>query len=110
MPSGVPKLYPLKTTRRIISFDQYQLKEQALFVYRDSESGLHLNIPLISSGSTLTSDSLAFPHSPGIFDWPNNVYLPVMLPELTFGENVTLPAFYGKNCVTGLGLRNSFYF
>jgi hypothetical protein len=33
-----------------------------------------------------------------------------MLPELTFGEHVTIPAFYGKNCVTGLGLRNSFYF
>ena len=33
-----------------------------------------------------------------------------MLPELTFGEHVTLPAFYGKNCVTGLGMRNSFYF
>jgi hypothetical protein len=45
-----------------------------------------------------------------VFDWPNNVYLPVMLPELTFGDHVTLPAFYGKNCVTGLGLRNSFFF
>jgi hypothetical protein len=33
-----------------------------------------------------------------------------MLPELTFGEHVTLPAFYGKNCVTGLGMRNSFFF
>jgi hypothetical protein len=33
-----------------------------------------------------------------------------MLPELTFGEQVTIPSFYGKNCVTGLGLRNSFYF
>jgi hypothetical protein len=33
-----------------------------------------------------------------------------MLPELTFGDQVTLPSFYGKNCVTGLGLRNSFYF
>jgi hypothetical protein len=33
-----------------------------------------------------------------------------MIPELTFGEHVTIPAFYGKNCVTGLGLRNSFYF
>ena len=33
-----------------------------------------------------------------------------MLPELTFGEHVTLPSFYGKNCVTGLGMRNSFYF
>jgi hypothetical protein len=45
-----------------------------------------------------------------VFDWPNNIYAPVMIPELTFGENVTIPAFYGKNCVTGLGLRNSFYF
>jgi hypothetical protein len=53
---------------------------------------------------------LTFPHCPGIFDWPNNIYAPIMLPELTFGEHVTLPAFYGKNCVTGLGLRNSFYF
>ena len=33
-----------------------------------------------------------------------------MMPELTFGDKVTIPAFYGKNCVTGLGLRNSFYF
>jgi hypothetical protein len=33
-----------------------------------------------------------------------------MLPELTFGEHVTLPSFYGKNCVTGLGMRNSFFF
>jgi hypothetical protein len=33
-----------------------------------------------------------------------------MLPELTFGEHKVIPAFYGKNCVTGLGLRNSFYF
>jgi hypothetical protein len=38
------------------------------------------------------------------------VYLPVMMPELTFGDHVTLPAFYGKNCVTGLGMRNSFFF
>ena len=33
-----------------------------------------------------------------------------MVPELTFGDKVTIPAFYGKNCVTGLGLRRSFYF
>ena len=85
-------------------------KEQGLFLYRDADSGLHLQVPLISSGKTLTSDALPFPHCPGVFDWPNNVYLPIMLPELTFGEHVTIPAFYGKNCVTGLGLRNSFYF
>jgi hypothetical protein len=33
-----------------------------------------------------------------------------MLPELTFGENVCVPAFYGLRCVTGLGLKNAFYF
>jgi hypothetical protein len=99
-----------RTVGRFVIFDKSSRKEQGLFVYRDAESGLHAQIPLISSGPTLTADSLPFPHCPGVFDWPNNVYVPVLLPELTFGEQVTLPAFYGKNCVTGLGLRNSFYF
>jgi len=110
MPSGVAKPEPAKTVGRFVIFDKSNRKEQGLFLYRDAESGLHAQIPLISSGSTLVADSLPFPHCPGIFDWPNNIYAPIMLPELTFGENVTIPAFYGKNCVTGLGLRNSFYF
>lgn len=110
MPSGMPKIEPPRTSGRFVIFDKANRKEQGLFLYRDAESGLHAQIPLISSGTRLTSDSLPFPHCPGVFDWPNNVYIPVMLPELTFGEHVTLPAFYGKNCVTGLGLRNSFYF
>lgn len=110
MPAGAPKIEPPKTSGRFVIFDKSNRKEQGLFLYRDAESGLHAQIPLISSGSRLTADSLPFPHCPGVFDWPNNVYLPVMLPELTFGDQVTLPAFYGKNCVTGLGLRNSFYF
>ena len=108
MESG--KAEPARTVGRFVIFDKSNRKEQGLFLYRDGDSGLHLQIPLVSSGSTLTSDSLAFPHAPGIFDWPNNVYCPILLPELTFGEHVTLPAFYGKNCVTGLGLRNSFFF
>jgi hypothetical protein len=110
MPAGAPRVEPPRTSGRFVIFDKSNRKEQGLFLYRDADSGLHLQIPLVSSGSTLTSDSLTFPHSPGVFDWPNNTYLPVMLPELTFGDQVTLPAFYGKNCVTGLGLRNSFYF
>ena len=110
MPPGMPKAEPTRTSGRFVIFDKSNRKEQGLFLYRDADSGLHMQIPLISSGSTLTSDSLPFPHAPGVFDWPNNVYLPIMLPELTFGEHVTIPAFYGKNCVTGLGLRNSFYF
>ena len=99
-----------RTSGRFVIFDKSSRKEQGLFLYRDAASGLHMQIPLISSGSTLTADSLPFPHSPGVFDWPNNVYAPIMLPELTFGDQVIIPAFYGKNCVTGLGLRNSFYF
>jgi len=110
MPPGVPKIDAPRTSGRFVIFDKSNRKEQGLFLYRDADSGLHAQIPLISSGSRLTSDSLPFPHCPGVFDWPNNVYVPIMLPELTFGEHVTLPAFYGKNCVTGLGLRNSFYF
>ena len=110
MPAGSAKPEPTRTTGRFVIFDKSNRKEQGIFLYRDAESGLQAQIPLISSGSKLTSDSLAFPHCPGVFDWPNNVYAPIMIPELTFGDNVTLPAFYGKNCVTGLGLRNSFYF
>ena len=110
MPAGAPKVEPVRTSGRFVIFDKSNRKEQGLFLYRDAESGLHLQVPLISCGGHLSSDALPFPHCPGIFDWPNNVYLPIMLPELTFGDHVTLPAFYGKNCVTGLGLRNSFYF
>ena len=109
MPDSV-KVDAPRTSGRFVIFDKSNRKEQGLFLYRDAESGLHVQLPLVSSGGVCTADSLPFPHSPGVFDWPNNVYLPVMLPELTFGENVTLPAFYGQKCVTGLGLKNSFFF
>ena len=105
-----PKPESPKPSGRFVIFDKSSRKEQGLFLYRDPASGLHTQIPLISCGGHLSSDALPFPHCPGVFDWPNNVYLPIMLPELTFGEHVTIPAFYGRNCVTGLGLRNSFYF
>jgi hypothetical protein len=110
MPSGAPRVEPPRTSGRFVIFDKSSRKEQGLFLYRDAGTGLHLQVPLISCGANLSSDALSFPHCPGVFDWPNNIYLPIMLPELTFGEHVTLPAFYGKNCVTGLGLRNSFFF
>ncbi len=110
MPAGQAKIEPPRTSGRFVIFDKSSRKEQGVFLYRDGSSGLHAQIPLISCGGQLTSDSLTFPHCPGVFDWPNNVYLPMMMPELTFGDHVTIPSFYGKNCVTGLGLRNSFYF
>lgn len=93
---------PAKTTSRYIVFDKSGRKEQGLFIYRDKDSGLHLQIPLISSGKERTSDSLAFPHCPGIFDWPVNRYLPILLPELTFGKDTIIPAYYGKSCTTRL--------
>lgn len=101
---------PPRTVGRFVIFDKSNRKEQGLFLYRDAESGLHVQLPLVSSGADCTSDNLPFPHSPGVFDWPNGVYLPIMTPELTFGDNVTVPAFYGQKCITGLGLRNSFFF
>ena len=71
--------------------------------------GVQYQLPLIGPGPKTTSDNLAFPHCPGIFDWTVNQYLPVMLPELTFGKDVVIPSFYGKNCVTGIGLKKSLY-
>ena len=105
-----PKVQALKTSGRFVAFDKSNRKEQGLFIYQDAQSGLHVQIPLVSSGELHNSDSLAFPHSTGLFDWPANRYLPAFLPELTFGEHVVIPSYYGKRCVTGLGMRNSFYF
>ena len=94
MPSGAPKVEPARTSGRFVIFDKSNRKEQGLFLYRDAESGLHLQVPLVSSGSTLTSDSLAFPHCPGVFDWPNNAYLDEII-HVYLAENLTpdpLPA------------------
>jgi len=106
------KAQPGKTTGRFVIFDKSHRKEQGLFIYQNAETGLHVQIPLVSSGTQRgeSCDSLTFPHCPGVFDWPANKYLPVLLPELKFGEHVVVPAFYGKRCTTGLGLRRSFFF
>ena len=102
--------FKTKNTSRFVIFDKSSRKEQGLFIYRNAESGLHVNIPLTHTDQDNTSDSLAFPHNPGIFDWPVNLQLPVMMPELKFGDNYIIPSYYGKRCTTGLGLRNSIYF
>jgi len=99
-----------KTSGRFVIFDKSNRKEQGLFIYQDTDSGLHIQIPLVASGQENSCDSLAFPHCPGIFDWPANQYLPIMLPELTFNGETVIPTCYGKRCVTGMGLRRSFYF
>lgn len=99
-----------KTTGKFISFDKSQRKEQGLFLYQDAASGFSTQLPLVSGSSAGTSDNLAFPHCPGVYDWPINKYLPIMQPELTFNGVKTIPSFYGKKCTTGLGPRRSFYF
>jgi len=101
---------PFKSGCRFVIFDKSNKKEQGLLLYRNADSGLHVQLPLVSGGARQVADSLAFPHCPGVFDWPTNRYLPVMLPELTIGSDVFIPAYYGKRCTTGLGFKRSFYF
>jgi hypothetical protein len=101
---------PTKNVCRWVIFDKANRKEQGLFLFRDAAAGLHVQLPLVSSGGAPSSDALPFPHSPGVFDWPANLYLPILVPELTINGQAFIPAYYGKRCVAGLGLRNSFYF
>lgn len=104
------KPQPAKRVSRFVLFDKSNKKEQGLFIYLDPESGLHVQLPLVSQGKEHTSDSLAFPHCPGVIDWPVGTYLPVLQPELTFGDKVTVPSFYGKRCTTRLGMRGALNF
>jgi len=111
--SSVPSApVPPRKVARYVSFDKSNKKEQGVFIYQDPSSGLAVQLPLMASSDKGkgTSDYLAFPHSPGVFDWPVDKYLPIMLPELTFGDKVIIPSFYGKNCTTGMGLRNALTF
>ena len=71
---------------RFVAFDKSHRKEHGLFMYRDENLGVQYQLPLIGDSKGTTSDNLAFPHCPGIFDWTVNKYLPVMIPELTFGK------------------------
>jgi len=106
---SIPSPERSKSSGRFVMFDKSHRKEHGLFLYRDENTGIQYQLPLIGPEKELTSDNLAFPHCPGIFDWTANKYLPVMLPELTFGQDVVIPAYYGKNCVTGIGLKKSLY-
>lgn len=106
-----PKPLPAQSGGRFVVFDKGNRKEQGLYIYRDDASDLHLQLPLVGSyPGELSSDDLPFPHCPGIFEWPVESYLPIMIPELTIEKQAFIPAYYGKRCVTGLGPRNSFYF
>ncbi len=99
-----------KNISKYISFDNSNRKEQGVFIYKNVDTAMHTCLPLVAPNAEDSSSSLAFPHIPGVFDWPADKYLPILIPELTFGENITTPSYYGKRCTTGMGFRNSFFF
>ncbi|MDR1458345.1 MAG: hypothetical protein LBI37_02345 [Puniceicoccales bacterium] len=100
----------LKSICRYVNFDKTIKKEQGLFVYRNQKTGVNFQLPLISGGGSKSSDSLAFPHCSGVFDWPVDVYLPILQPEITIGRKRFLPSFYVKKCVSGIGSGGSMTF
>lgn len=105
-----PKSSVQSSYGKYVMLDNSPRKEQGLFIYMNADTGLHVHLPLSAPGARGVSSSLAFPHMPGVFDWPAGKYLPVLVPELTFGDKVTTPSYYGKRCTSGLGLRNSYFF
>lgn len=94
---------------RLYSFDKTPRKEQGLLAYSDLESGLNILIPVVSQGSHKYSDSLAFPHMPGIFDWPNNFKTSPFIPEFTIRDKIYTPSFYGKNLQVVMGTKSGTY-
>ncbi|MEY3548580.1 MAG: hypothetical protein RLZZ552_947 [Verrucomicrobiota bacterium] len=94
---------------RFFSYDKSPRKEQGLLSYQDPASGLHVILPLVSSGSHRFSDSLAFPHMPGVFDWPANQATTPFIPEFTIGGKVFTPSFYGKNAQVAMGTKAGTY-
>ncbi len=94
---------------RFFSYDKSPRKEQGLLSYQDPASGLHVILPLVSSGSQRFSDSLAFPHMPGVFDWPANQATTPFIPEFTIGDKVFTPSFYGKNAQVAMGTKAGTY-
>ena len=94
---------------RLYSFDKTPRKEQGLLSYSDPTSGLHVVLPVLSNGSHQFSDSLAFPHMPGVLDWPSNVYTSPFIPEYTIGDRVYTPSFYGKNLQVAMGTKAGTY-
>jgi hypothetical protein len=94
---------------RLHLFDRSPRKEQGVLIYQDSVSGMHVVLPLVTSGSHRFSDSLAFPHMPGVFDWPSNVRVPAFIPEYTIGGRAYTPSHYGKSAQVAMGTKPGVY-
>lgn len=93
---------------RYFPFDRGRDKEQGLCVYSDPGSGLFVQLPLVSGGGRGLSDSLAFPHMPGVMDWPVNASQPCFIPEFHLGDRRVTPSFYGRNVQVALGARGAY--
>ncbi len=94
---------------RLYSLDKTPRKEQGLLSYSDPASGLHVILPVLSNGAHKFSDSLAFPHMPGVMDWPANLYTSPFIPEYTIADRVYTPSFYGKNLQVAMGTKAGTY-
>jgi hypothetical protein len=94
---------------RYFSFDKSPRKEQGLLSYQDPTSGLHVLLPLVAAGSHRYCDSLAFPHMPGVMDWPSNQVTSPFIPEFTFGGKIFTPSYYGKNAQVAMGTKSGTY-
>lgn len=105
--TAAPALQPI--AGRWVYFDRSMKKEQGVFTYISRPHNLYVQLPLTASLPN-QSNSLPFPHCAGVFDWPADKYLPILLPELTVDDATILPAYYGKGCVAGLGTSGGFFF
>jgi hypothetical protein len=108
--SRIRRVSGFKEGNRLVIFDKNTKRESGLFIYRNAKTGINLQLPLIGGNCQKSSDSLAFPHCPGVFDWPAGKYLPILQPELTIEGKCYIPSYYGKKLSTGLGLRGSIVF
>lgn len=108
LPSVPPA--PPSVPCRYFPFDRGRDKEQGLCVYSDPRSGLFVQIPLVSGGGRGLSDSLAFPHMPGVMDWPVAASQPCFIPEFHLGERRITPSHYGRNVQVALGSRGATLF
>ncbi len=95
---------------RYFPFERGKGKEQGLCVYSHPASGLLVQIPLVSGGGRGLSDSLAFPHMPGVMDWPVNTAQPCFIPHLTIAGREITPSFHGHNVQVSMGAKNAFIF
>ena len=97
------------TGGRFVAFDKSHRKEHGLFFYRDENLGVQYQLPLIGPGPNATSDNLAFPHCPGIFDWTVNQIPTSDDSRAYLWQRCDRSFLLRKNCVTGIGLKKSLY-